>query len=403
MFEWLKNFFSIKPTSPTYSLGAFENPPDARNIQLASFQAPVTLPVDYITDMPPVENQASKSDCVGQGITKLAELYFKNKGIIVDLSARDLYKQCKAIDGIPNMDGTFPNIGAKVMTKNGVASTTLVPDNNDLPITDFLGYAETPEILADRAKHKLGGYAFVANDFQSVCQAIFQNKAVTASVAVDSNWFIGKLMKALQVIGRHYIILHGFNTQKQSNYGQNSWGIGWIGYIAGVINPNIKPGHFEIAWADVKDSIMDIIVFADIPPELLQKVINTIKLDLWCMGIQTMEGYIAPCTQYPKGTRAWRNKNPGNLRFAHQVGCTGQDDKGFAIFPDYQTGYIALRTLLVNACTGKSTVYHPTMTLYDFYAVYAPSFDNNDPRNYANVVAKRIGVSPTVQISSLIS
>lgn len=402
MFEWIKNLFSKTPPTPIYSLGALENPPDLRNIDVASFQAPVTLPIDYQTDMPPVENQGSKGDCVGQGITKLAELYFKKKGIIVDLSARDLYKQCKAIDGMPTTNGTFPSVGAKIMTKSGVASTALVPDNNDLPLTDFLNYQETPEILADRAKHKLGGYAFVANDFQFICQAIFQNQAITASLTVDTNWFIGKLMKVLQVYGRHYIVFHGFNTQKQSIYGQNSWGIGWIGYISGIINPIIKPGHFEIAYADIKDSVVDMIVFADIPPELLQKAINTSKLDLWCMAIQGMEGYIAPCSQYPNGTVAWRNKNPGNLRFHNQLGNIGQDKRGFAIFPDYQTGYNVLKTLLINACTGKSTVYHPTMTLYDFYAVYAPSFDNNDPRNYANVVAKRLGVSANTQISNLI-
>jgi hypothetical protein len=120
------------------------------------------------------------------------------------------------------------------------------------------------------------------------------------------------------------------------------------------------------------------------------------------MGIQEMEGYIAPCKQYPTGTRAWKNKNPGNLRYVGQTRAIGHDDKNFCIFKTYQDGYETLKYMLKRAGSGESKSYNPNMTLYQFFAKYAPSSDGNYPKHYAEVVAKRIGVSASVQIKSLI-
>lgn len=47
------------------------------------------------------------------------------------------------------------------------------------------------------------------------------------------------------------------------------------------------------------------------------------------------------------GTRAWRNNNPGNIRdgkFTRRCGAIGAAG-GFAIFPDYKTGFDCLITL----------------------------------------------------------
>ncbi|MDE2019896.1 MAG: hypothetical protein KGJ13_06140 [Patescibacteria group bacterium] len=97
-------------------------------------------------------------------------------------------------------------------------------------------------------------------------------------------------------------------------------------------------------------------------------------------AIQTEEGY------YP-GSRAYRNNNPGNLRYAGQYGAIGQDGAGFAIFPDYQTGFNALVAQLRLDATRN-----PQWTLYDFISHYAPASDGNDPFSYVdNVVASLTG------------
>ncbi len=112
------------------------------------------------------------------------------------------------------------------------------------------------------------------------------------------------------------------------------------------------------------------------------------KIDLWCEAIKEMEG-----------AKPERN-NPGNLRFVGQAYAV--DDGGFCKFDTYEHGYEALKILLINACGGKSKIYHPTDTLIDFYKKYAPLSDNNNPINYADFVAKKIGVEPTTIINSLL-
>lgn len=101
------------------------------------------------------------------------------------------------------------------------------------------------------------------------------------------------------------------------------------------------------------------------------------------------------------GSRSYRNNNPGNYKFVGQHKALGADPQGFAIFRTYDDGWNYLITMLTNAATGKSRVYTPTMSLYDFFRVYAPSSDNNDPDRYAEVVAKHIGVSPRTLIREL--
>lgn len=261
MFNFIKKLFSNNSSRPKYHLGALESPKDHRNISLATFQRPVPLPSYYLTNMPPVEDQGGKGKCVGCAIHKIAELYLTPEGEpFIDLSDDDLYDQCKLEDGIPEVNGTYPSVGARIATNNGIATVQAVQTKD-------------PAIIkASREKNKLGGYAFVSSDFIAICQAIFQNKAITASVSVDYNWFTGKIIRVLQSIGRHYIVLNGFNLAENTLMGQNSWSINWIGYVAGLFNSKVKAGCFEMAWEDYKDNLIDIIAFTAIPKPILDDV-----------------------------------------------------------------------------------------------------------------------------------
>ena len=119
------------------------------------------------------------------------------------------------------------------------------------------------------------------------------------------------------------------------------------------------------------------------------------KLDLFCRAIQEFEGY------YP-GSRSFINRNPGNIRFLNQLTAIGQDNLGFCIFPTYEAGYQALKNLIIAACSGKSRVYFPTMSILAFFNKYAPESDNNPTGAYAAFVAKKIGEPITFLIRDLI-
>ena len=135
-------------------------------------------------------------------------------------------------------------------------------------------------------------------------------------------------------------------------------------------------------------------------PQVLPK--KPTKKDL-CFAIEEYEGYIAPGvnSKFPNGTLAWRNKNPGNLRYANQNGSIG-NNKGFAVFPNYETGLAALMRQVEIACNGKSKVFKPTMTLLEFFKIYAPSTDSNNPDAYASFVAKKLKVETSFVIKELL-
>lgn len=103
--------------------------------------------------------------------------------------------------------------------------------------------------------------------------------------------------------------------------------------------------------------------------------------------IQQVEGY------YP-GSVAYRNNNPGNLRYVGQAGATGADANGFAIFPDYATGRQALNDQIqLYAARGLS--------VQGMMNIYAPASDGNDPNSYAARVAGALGVDPSTSLLSL--
>ncbi len=114
-------------------------------------------------------------------------------------------------------------------------------------------------------------------------------------------------------------------------------------------------------------------------------------------AIQQVEGYYPPGTPgYPQGSLSYRNNNPGNIRPGSlAVGATGSNG-GYAVFPDYQTGWNALVGLI------QSPAYWG-LTLTQFFSRYAPSADNNNPAAYAATVAASLGVDADTPLSQLAS
>jgi hypothetical protein len=123
--------------------------------------------------------------------------------------------------------------------------------------------------------------------------------------------------------------------------------------------------------------------------------------------IQKVEGYSGPSTQYPNGTLAYQNNNPGNLIYVGQAGATqGPPMPGtqyyYATFPSYQDGYNALLNQI-------NTYGSQGLTINQMMAKYAPATDangnptGNNPTAYANQIASSLGVSPDTTVASAIS
>jgi hypothetical protein len=102
------------------------------------------------------------------------------------------------------------------------------------------------------------------------------------------------------------------------------------------------------------------------------------------------------------GSTSHRNKNPGNLRWHGQAGTVKADASGYAVFATLQDGVHALLRQLMFAATGQSAVYQADMTLEEFFQVYAPHKDHNDPGRYARFAAAIIGTETTTTLKELL-
>lgn len=98
------------------------------------------------------------------------------------------------------------------------------------------------------------------------------------------------------------------------------------------------------------------------------------------------------------GSAAWRNNNPGNLRyystFAPQHGAIGKDPSGFAIFPDEATGRAAMKSLL-------ETKPYQSLSLGDMIRLKYAQPHENDTAAYIRDVVGRTGIAATTPMSSL--
>lgn len=161
--------------------------------------------------------------------------------------------------------------------------------------------------------------------------------------------------------------------------------------------PLVSDGHFgpntqmAVTKFQARNNLISDGIAGPLTLQTLYTVLNkpsSSKLDLWCAAIKQMEG-----------AKPSRN-NPGNLEFHGQPFAVA--DGRFCKFDTYEHGYQALRNHIINACMGKLKAYNSSGNLYDFYNVYAPASDGNDPKHYAEFVAKYMGISPDIIIKTLI-
>lgn len=107
-------------------------------------------------------------------------------------------------------------------------------------------------------------------------------------------------------------------------------------------------------------------------------------------AIMRFEGYF-------KGSTSYINNNPGNLKYAGQPAASGQDARGFAIFPTFQDGYSALIAQVKAMLNGSHSLYPSSMTLVQAFNRYSTTSQNT----YGNFVAEQLGVSPDITLAEL--
>lgn len=248
-------------------LGAKISLPDNRRILLARVQAPVDRPKKYRCDDDdiPVEDQGERGSCVGEA--EGGEVEYREKrdtGRVTPVAKLELYRQCKAVDGIPNQEGTYPTVAAKIKVDRGAVSKALVPDVRKLSHADTIKPTTfTQEMTDDAGLRVAEGYAFVQPNLEDVLQAIYQNGTFPVTVIVG-DWKKCPV-KPTPNRGAHRIRLNGYEELDNGDakiYFRNSWGPKWGKGVD-------EKGNGWFLWSDYKLNIFEMIVYTDIPEKLI--------------------------------------------------------------------------------------------------------------------------------------
>lgn len=266
-------------------MGALPNTYDNRDIPAGAVLDTVARPKKYITDMTAfgVEDQRSHGSCVGQAEGKKIEHFeFLELGKVTHVSKRFIYTECKKRDGIPESEGTYPRVAAKVLMDIGAAKEEYVEDDNRLPYDEYLHPEVSAAAYKDAEHRKVKGYAFVNALMQEeLLQSIYQQQVIPASIIVGDT---SKLpIKPTPARGSHRIVLIGYEeveTKKDKGrvkiYFLNSWGERW--------------GDDGIGWLWLDEyigMIYDIMIYTDLPNGMIEDVksqpflfTRTLKLDM---------------------------------------------------------------------------------------------------------------------------
>lgn len=414
----------------------------------------------------PVKDQKQNGSCVGQAEGEIVQLFETIEGKDVEVSRRDLYSSCKKEDGLEGQgtfprvaSSIMQNKG--VSDTKLVPDLNHLSHNDFISVVDTEEIIKSRALRKIKAYVSVPA----TSDYLIRALLAFGAVCVTLPVDWSVGWTYGtdgKIGRPKVLAGYHRVILSGYN--KVSNdvifYFKNSWSDKWGTVGFGGFSFNELEGliYDARAYVDLPDNALEEIkkdnqyVFTQLlkygsrgyEVRQLQKYLKIsvdgvfghdtrgavfrfqkenglypdgivgaktrailnkqetdeekkenglVKITDMAKAIQEFEGW------FP-GSRSFRNNNPGNLRWSPFM--TGTDSGNFAIFSSFDDGWKALVHQITIAKTGKSNYYKPTMSLKDFFTVYAPSSDNNHPERYATFVAQKLKVGIDYKIGDLV-
>jgi len=204
-------------------LGAIERPKDPRDILLGSVQAPATIPYPYIPDVSwLVRNyQGDTSFCGEHAGSHFKAILDRDESTPLTVRYTPRYGAIKLkTPGSPVADGYAPNAGTDMRSifkwLEALGADTFEPLENDvtLPIATYLeSSVVTSDMDEAAATQKIGSYAFGNEqlDFESLCQAIYLNKAVLLLIKCDDGFWGTATPSFTTPKYGHFIVAFGYD------------------------------------------------------------------------------------------------------------------------------------------------------------------------------------------------
>ena len=210
----IKNLFSKKEENnwhKDYVPGLEPSPKDFRDVELKDVLGGIDLrplPETYLIPFVlPIKDQGSTPSCVGQACATIKDEKERREKNDFEGDGFWLYQQCKLVDNYSGR-GTYFRTGLDRLAKVGI---------KPLPASPVQG---------DPSSFRIGGYARVDCDVESLKRAIIQFGAVLAGFYTYPNsWDTTYIKKGTTIIGGHATAIIGWD--KTRLIGQNSFGEQW--------------------------------------------------------------------------------------------------------------------------------------------------------------------------------
>lgn len=223
--------------SPFY-LGALPSPDNGgKDFKASTYIMGETLPYrtrnlfEYEQKFGPrvSRSQGATSECVAHGHTSAKEVFDTwESGAVVNLSPQDLYAYCKAHDGIPDQDGTFPRVASAGLLKVGCCL------ESDWPFESRWPPLTQPGSLAaiHRPGYRITAYAVTKDLVDIKTFLAIQKRPVTIAMRLYPSFAFAKDRVMLpgpneEVWGGHELMVWDYDDGRQAVLLENSWGRYW--------------------------------------------------------------------------------------------------------------------------------------------------------------------------------
>lgn len=209
-----------------FSTGCVPSPKDSRDYMYSKLK-PVskTFPQSYSSRYlfkHGVRDQGPFGTCVGYGTAAFREIQeaADSHPVAPRLSPLHIYTECKAIDGIPHIEGTYIRTAMKVVTDRGVCREATLPYSLLKDI--FTLPSLSPAVREEAKLFKNKAYAQV-NSLSELKQSIIDNKASVFGVIVTENFFDttqdgGVKMPEGRYLGSHCMCAVGWDDNFHMRY-----------------------------------------------------------------------------------------------------------------------------------------------------------------------------------------
>lgn len=353
----------------------------------------------------------------------------------VELCPEFTFALSKVLTGDPDQWGQNLRDIAKAHTKYGALEESLSPLHSPPEFVRRIeNWPRVASLVSLAATHKKATYAFTKGNgdaFTNICSWLYKFSNEKRGVLLGLEWAWPANQSKIEAIAPggfgHAVLALGWKgdyLKILNSWGENAGeqGIFWI--HRNVIEANVQvygalmfidisPEQakfymengvkYENAswWASIQIPFLKAIL------ELYNQLITLLMLNkekqiAMALAMKEFEGYAAPGEKardgkvYPEGTLSWKNRNPGNLKWSRFMAGV---KNGHAYFTTYDDGWRALLFQIEIAFDGRSKVYKPTDTLYDFFKKYSEA----NSKEYAEFIATALKVTPETTLRDALS